>query len=120
MIEPAAFDLVEIPIDLAHSALELLSALVEHRIAVASQHRHIAIVQVNDFPRVGENRRDIAGDVVLTITQPDQKWAALSGGDDLVPILAGDDGNPVSAFDLPQRLDDGVLEIPVEGLFDEM
>src|SRR6266404_9187174 len=73
VVETAALDLIEIPIDLADAALELLRALIENRVAVACEHRDIAIVEVHDLPRLRQNRRDIAGHVVLAVAESDQK-----------------------------------------------
>src|SRR5689334_923545 len=53
MVEPTTLDLIEIPIDLADTALELLRALIQDRVAVASENRNVTIVQVHDFAGVG-------------------------------------------------------------------
>ena len=120
VVEPAALDLVQIPVDLADAALELLRALIENRVAVARQHRDIAVVEIDDFARLRQNRRDVAGDVVLAVAEADEKRAALPRRDDLVLVLAGDDRDSVGAFDLPEGFDHGVLEISVERLFDQV
>ena len=120
MVETTALDLVQIPIDLADAALELLRALVQDRVAIAGQHRDVAVVEVDDFPRLGEDRGDIARDVVLAVAKSDQQRASLPRGDDLVLVLAGDDGDSIGPLDLPERFDHCIFEVFVERLLDEM
>src|SRR4029077_10180374 len=97
MVEPAALDLVQVPIDLADAALELLRALIENRVALARENRNIAIVEVDYFARLGQNRRDIAGDVVFALAEADEERAALPRRNDLVLVSARDDRNSVGA-----------------------
>ena len=77
-------------------------------------------MEVYDLARVREDRRRIARDVVLAVTQTDQQRAALAGGNDLARVAAGHDGDPVRAFDLVQRFDHRILERVVERRFDQM
>src|SRR3982751_4854585 len=51
VVEAATLDLVQIPIDLAYAALELLRALVEDGVAFACEDRDITIIQVHDLSR---------------------------------------------------------------------
>ena len=120
VIEPAALDLVQVPVDLADPALELLGALIENRVAISREDGYVAVVEIDDFASLGENRRDVAGDVVLAVPEADQQRAALSRRDDLVPVLAGDDGDAVRALNLPQGLDYRVLEVSVECFFNQV
>src|SRR3979411_647492 len=49
VVEAAALDLVQIPVELAPSPLELLGALVENRVPLTCQHGDVAIVEIDNF-----------------------------------------------------------------------
>ena len=120
MIETAALDLMEIPFDPVHAAVELARAQVDYAIAVASENGEVAVVEVYDLSRLREDCRSIAGDVVLAVVQSDEQRAAFPRGNDLVRIFSRNDGDAVSPLDLPQRLDDCILEASVERFLDEV
>src|SRR3989454_2757798 len=120
VIEPATLDLIQVPVDLADAALELLGALVQNRVSVTRKNRDVSVIQIDDLSGMRENRGDVTRDVVLAVAEPNQERTAFSCSDNLVSVPAGDDGYPVSPFDLPERLDHRVLEIPVERFLDQM
>ena len=72
---------------------------VEHLVAVARQHAHLAVVEIDDLARVLENRGDVARDVVLAFAEADEQRASLARADDLVRILARDHRDAVRALD---------------------
>src|SRR5919198_797280 len=83
---------------------------VEHFITVAGQYPHLTIVEVDDLSGMLEDRRDVAGNVVLAVSQTDQEWASLAGADDLVGVAARDHGDAVRPFHQVQCIHHCVLE----------
>ena len=73
---------------------------VDDAVAVGLEHGDIAVVEVDDLPRVRENGGHVARDEVLAVAEPDEQRAALARGDDLVRVVARDDRDAVRAFDL--------------------
>ena len=120
VIEPATLDLIQVPVDLADAPLELLRALVQNRVSVARKNGDVSVIQIDDLSGMRENRGDVTRDVVLAVAEPNQERTAFSCSDNLVSVPAGDDGYPVSPFDLPEGLDNRVLKIPVERFLDQM
>src|SRR5690349_17232873 len=84
VVEPAALDLIEIPIDLADAALQLLCALVENGVALAREYGDVSVIEVDHFAGLREDRRDIAGDVVFAVAETDKKRTSLPRRDNLV------------------------------------
>ena len=74
------------------------------------QHSDVTIVQVDNLPGVRQNSGDVAGHVVLAVTETDQQGTPLPRGDDLIRIPARHHRDPVRPFDLRQRVDDGFFE----------
>jgi hypothetical protein len=52
MVESAALDLVEVPVDLADAALQLLRALVQDGLASAGEHRDITVDEIHHLARL--------------------------------------------------------------------
>ena len=56
-------------------------------VAVALEHRHVAVVEVDDLARVREDRRDVARDEVLAVADADEQRTALARRDDLARLV---------------------------------
>jgi len=93
---------------------------IHHAIAVLREDGHLAIVQVHHVARVLENRRHVAGDVVLAFTQSDEQRTSLARRDDLLGIVGRDHRDAVGALHEGEGVDHRLFEIAVEGCLDEM
>ena len=123
-VVPVAFLLGHhgIPQNLLRLALDLLVLLIEQRDVLLIDDGVFAILEIDDVARVGEERRDVGGDDVFVFAEADDERRALLGGDDRARLVAVDHHQRVVAFELLERLADGVDELrPVlHVFFDEM
>ena len=121
VLEAALLDLVERPIDAADAFRDTARVEVEHLVAVLREHAHLAVVQVHDLSGVLQDRRGVARDVVLVVTEADEQRTAVPRADDLVGVAARDDGNPVRALNQVERVDHAVFErVAIHRRLDQM
>ena len=65
---------------------------------------HVAVLEEDHLPRVGEQRGDVAAAEHLALADADDERRAVARGDDHVGLVAGEDGDAVRAHDAPERL----------------
>src|ERR1019366_997021 len=117
---PAAVDLGEVPVDAINVARQRHGVEVDPAIAVAFDHRHVAVVEVHDLPGVREDRGRVGREEVLAVSDADEQRASLPRRDDLARIAARNHGDALRALDLAQRVDHRLLERAVEQLLHEV
>ena len=70
--------------------------------------------------RVGEDRRDVAGDEALLAVQPDDERHVLARPDEPAELAAVHHDERVGALELAEGGADGVGEVALVGLLDEV
>ena len=95
--------------------------------ALPGQCGNLVVVEVNHITRVTDDGAHVAGKKVLSLADPQDERTAPASPDDEARQLGMDDGDPVGARDLTQRLAHrrhkgslGALRCPVKGTADEM
>ena len=99
----ALFGRRRIPVDIRDLPLDGDIRDIAQIDAFGRNRRDVAVIQVNDLPRVGQERRDVARNQVFAAAEPDDQRAALAGGDDEPRVVHRNDRETVGAGDLPQR-----------------
>ncbi len=80
----------------------------------------VALLEEDDPVRVGEDRRDVARDEALLAVQPDDERHVLAGADEPADLALVHDDERVGPLELAERGPDGVGEVALVGLLDEM
>ena len=80
----------------------------------------VALLEEDDPVRVGEDRRDVARDEALLAVQPDDERHVLAGADEPADLALVHDDERVGALELAERGADGVGEVALVGLLDEV
>ena len=85
-----------------------------------ARRRHrgdVAVLEEEEVARVGQQRGDVGGDVVLVLAEADHERGPHAGDDEAVGLVPVEQHQGVDAVDLGERRTHGVLErAPVEGL----
>ena len=72
--------------------------------------RHVVIVQVNDFFRVGDNGVGVAGKKIFLLADADDERRTAPRADDRIRQIRADDRESVGADDFAQRVANGLRE----------
>ncbi len=88
--------------------------------AFGGEDGEVAVVQEEHVAGVAEDGGDVGGDEIFAFAEADDDGRAGAGGDDLVGVGGGDDGEGEDAGELEDGFADGVLEAAVEMLLDQV
>jgi hypothetical protein len=119
VVEAAALDLVEVPVDAVDLLGHLARVEAHHLVAVARDHRQLAVLEVHHVARVGEDGAHVARHEVLAVAHADEQRAPLARRDD----LAGSRRASPRCRTCPrraQRLEHRVLEAAVVRALDQV
>src|SRR4029079_15292676 len=123
-VVPVAFLLGHhgVPCDLFRRAVDRRVVVVEDLHGFLIGDGVLAVLEIDDVARVGEERRDVGGDDVLVLAEADDKRRAVLGGHDRAGLAAVDHHQRVVPFELLERLLHrlGKLRTILQVLFDEM
>ena len=121
VIEAALLDLIEIPVDSTYALPHALRIQIQDFVAVAGEHAHLAVVEIDYLTRVLQNGRDVARDVELVLAKTKQQRTSFPRGDDLVGIPAREHGDAVGTLHEVKRIDHRVLErVVIHGRFNQV
>ena len=81
---------------------------------------HVALLEVDDPVRVGEDRRDVARDEALLAVQAHDERHVLAGADEPADLVAVHDDERVGPVELADRRSHGVGQVALVGLLDEV
>ncbi len=88
--------------------------------AVRRENGHVAIGEEEHVARVAEDGGNVGRDEVFAFAEADHDGRAFAGGDDLVGIVAVEDGKREYAAELLHGAADRAFQIAFEIFFDEM
>ena len=101
--EAALLGGVDAPVDLGHVAPLLRAVERDDARAVRRDVGDVALVEDDDVLRVLEDRRHVAGDEALPVTEADDERHVHAGTDDPVGMVGVHDADGVGAAHVPQR-----------------
>ena len=108
------------PVDRAHGAFERGAVDVGDGDAPRPQVRDVAVLEEDDLVGVGQDRRDVRGQEALAVAEADDERHVLAGADQPVALARVHDRDRVGALELPERVPDGVGEVALVGLLDQV
>ena len=120
VLEPAAFDRGQIPLDPVDFLADLHDIEIADSVAVARENDHLAVVQIHDGAGVLEQGGGVGRHEPLAVTHTDDERRSLARRHQAVRLVGRDDRNAVGAVHLTQRSRDGKLEIALVQLSDEV
>ncbi len=109
-----------IPKNAGNGALDGFAVEIGQLNAAWSQHGDIAVIEEEHIPGVTKNRGNVGGDEELLVAESDDDGRTGAGGDNLVGIGAGNDTDRKDAPDLFKGGANGILELAVEMLFNQV
>ena len=119
--EAAALDLGEVPVDAVDLPRQRRGVEIDHAVAVAVDHRHVAVVEVHDLPACARGSRDASDARKFSpFPTPSSSGLPLRAATILSGFPARHHGDAVRALDLAQRLDHGLFQRAVVQLLDEV
>src|SRR6478735_12602874 len=86
---------------------------------IGGDDRDVVVVQIDDAPGVGDDRAGIGRDDGFTNADTDDDRTATTGGDDLVGLPGGENGDAEGAVDLMKRVANGLEKIAPVTITDE-
>ena len=101
----------EVPVDLVDRLADSGGLQVAHPVAVAGEHHHLAVVEVDHRAGVLQQRRRVRGHEALVLADAHQQRRALPGRHQHAGLVGRDEGQTVGAVHVPQRAGDGLLEV---------
>ncbi|MPM83479.1 hypothetical protein SDC9_130543 [bioreactor metagenome] len=113
MFEAALLSSLHIPIDMLYRTLESIPVEVVNLDIIAGYDRNIQILEVLDFARMAQERRDITGNQIRMLTTPYDQRTVLSCNHHRLGMLRANHGNGIRAFQALDRLSHREQEIPV-------
>ena len=111
VVEPAPLDRGQVPLDLVDRLVDEVRLEVADAIAVAAQHRHLAVVEVHHRAGVLQQRRRVRRHEELPVAHAHEQRRALPGRHQHARLVGRDEGEPVGAIDVAQRRRDRFLEV---------
>ena len=116
----APLDRGQVPLDLRDRLADPVGVQRAHPVALAGQHHHLAVVEVDHRAGVLEQRRGVRRDEPLVLAHAHQQRRALARRDQHVRLVGRDEREPVGALDVAQRERHRLLEVAAIELADEM
>ena len=104
MLEVPLLGVTRVPVDAVDGGVDAGVIVVEDVPTVAVQDTHLAVVQVDDFLRVGEQGAGVAGEEMFVMADADDEGAAEAGADKQIGMARADGGDTVGAF---EQVEDG-------------
>ena len=108
------------PVDGRHGALERDAGDVRHGDAPRSEIRDVAVLEEDDLVGVGQDRRDVGGEEALAVAEPDDERHVLAGADQAIALADVHDHDREGPLETAEGVADGIGEIAVVRLLDEM
>ena len=108
------------PVDGRDLALAVLAELVGDDDAPRPEVDHVALLEEDDPVRMGEDRRDVRGQEALAVGQADDQRHVLPGADEAIALGAVHDDDRVGALDRLQGVADGLGQVALVGLLDQV
>ena len=108
------------PVDGRDRAFERRAGDIGDRHAPRPDVGDVAVLEEDDLVGVGEDRRHVRGEEALPVAQTDDERHVLAGADQPVALADVHDHDRVGALELPQGVADGVGEVALVGLLDEV
>src|SRR5215472_2975078 len=99
-----------IPGDMLRGPLNRASIVIHYTDTVLGQNGDVSVSEKEDFARMFEQSRNVAGDKILLVSQSNDGRRAKSRGNNFLRILRGKKHQRVNAAQLFQRTADGFLE----------
>ena len=93
---------------------------VAHPVVVRGEHRHLAVVEIDDRAGVIEQRRLIGRDEVLALADAEHDRRAVARRDHRARFIRREHHDAVGAIDVAQCRGDRFLEIPLVQLTDQV
>ena len=82
--------------------------------------RDVAVLEEHDLVGVGQDRRDVRGQEALAVAEADHQRHVLAGADQPVALADVHHRDRVGALELPERMPDGVGQVALVGLLDQV
>ena len=108
------------PVDGRDRAFQRRAGDIGDRHAPRPDVGDVAVLEEDDLVGVGEDRRHVRGEEALPVAETDDERHVLAGADQPVALADVHDDDRVGAFELAQGVTDGVGEVALVGLLDEM
>ena len=108
------------PVDGRHGALARGAVHVGDGHAPRPQVGHVAILEEDDPVGVGEDRRDVGGEKGLAVAETDDERHVLAGADQPVALADVHDREGVRTLELAEGVTDGIGEVALVRLLDEV
>ena len=81
----------------------------------------MAVLQEDDAPCIGQQRRNVGGDEVFSRSHAHHQWRPVARGHDLAAIaFAGNNDDPIHSFHIAKRAADGPFQVTVVIGFDQV
>src|SRR4029450_11104038 len=110
MLVPALLGLDRIPGDALDAGREVVALPVGDLHPSTREPRHFAVAEEEEVARVREDRRDVRGDEVLALAQPDDDRGPAPPRENLVRLGGRERREGVNAAQLPERAPEGGLK----------
>ena len=103
--------LSQVPVDLVDRLADPGGLQVPHPVAVAGEHHHLAVVEVDHRAGVLQQRRSVRRDEPLVLAHADQERGSLAGRHQHAGLVRRDEGETVGAVHFAQRRGDRLFEV---------
>ncbi len=120
VLEAAALDRLQVPLDLVDRLVDPARREGADPVPLRGEHRHLAVVEVDHLPGVLDDRRLVGGDEELAVADAEDDRRAVARGHQHVGLVGRDDGDAVGTVDVAQRGGDGLLEVALVELADQV